>query len=88
MNEDRKTVYETLIHLSNVYFSTGAECGVTVRQRHFSTPPLVLKKHKLENTRLKIKVLKLLQIYGQDSSFGIIWLVGKGSVEDLDPLYP
>ena len=44
MNEDTKTVHETLIHLSNVYFSTRAECGVTAQQRHVNAPLVVLKE--------------------------------------------
>lgn len=39
-----ETVHETLIHLSNVYFSTSAECGVTVQRRHVNTPSVVLQK--------------------------------------------
>lgn len=39
-----KTLHETLIHLSNVYFSTSGECTVTVQQRHVNAPPVVLKR--------------------------------------------
>lgn len=39
-----RTVHETLIHLSNVYFSTSAECRVTVQRRQVNTATAVLQE--------------------------------------------
>ena len=36
MNEDR-SVHETLICVSNIYFSTAAQCGVTAQRCQVST---------------------------------------------------